>query len=393
MVSKYDIGYFRKLANDRGAQCLSDTFVNVRTKLRFRCMNGHEWDVEPRKVIEGRWCKQCVRENARKYSVKDDLFSSDSETAFYLAGFWAADGWKTRASGAYTVAVQLSAKDVAHLIAIRSSLESSSPLRYSRGQSPSSNTVTHSYIFSFSSEQIFNDLERFGVTERKTYTYQMPEWLMEHPLLHHFLRGYIDGDGCFNVAQNKKQGPHINFSMRGTSVFLGQFKEVLEREGVITREDRRDMAPKVGAKAPTFDKIQLGGNGICSRLYDYLYRDCTICLERKREVASKAKEFAVYGTDRKKQRKSTALPITKEILLEKAKQYRNQKKIAEHFGVTPAAISWWVKEFGIRDDMQRAMGKVTREEVWQLYEALGTQAAVARHLGLTKSRIGQILKH
>ena len=48
------------LANGRGGKCLSTTYVNALTKLRWRCAEGHEWEAVPSSVKQGHWCRECA---------------------------------------------------------------------------------------------------------------------------------------------------------------------------------------------------------------------------------------------------------------------------------------------------------------------------------------------
>lgn len=389
-MNKYTIEFFKDFAVKKQGICLSEEYLNVRTKLQWQCEKGHQWPAQPRKILEGSWCPECYMETCRKYKCNDEFFSKNTEASFYVAGFLAADGWKNKNNGAYAICLELAKKDFKHLIKIRDLMESDAKLSYRERKSPSSDTITYSYTFIVRSKQMYKDLERFNIVENKTYIYDMPEWLKNHEMVHHFMRGFVDGDGCFNYAQNKGQKKHVNFSMRGTAEFLTSFNSILVKNKIVINE--HDITPKVGHQYAAFDKLQYSGNGICSKMYDYLYEDATIYLERKKEIAYAAKELVVYGTRKRRARKSTALNITKEDLLEKAKELKSQKKIAEYFGCTPANISWLIKDYDIRKDMDKALGKISKEDVIELYKILGTKTAVARHVGLTKSRVGQILK-
>ena len=51
-------------AKERGGVCLSTVYVNARTKLRWRCTEGHEWQAVPHSIKSGRWCQACF--NARR---------------------------------------------------------------------------------------------------------------------------------------------------------------------------------------------------------------------------------------------------------------------------------------------------------------------------------------
>ena len=60
MVAKLTIQKIRALAKERGGTCLSITYVNAVTKLRWRCAKGHEWEAVPNSVKDqGTWCPTC----------------------------------------------------------------------------------------------------------------------------------------------------------------------------------------------------------------------------------------------------------------------------------------------------------------------------------------------
>ena len=48
------------LAKRRGGQCLSPTYINSHTKLTWQCKNGHQWEVAPTTIKQGRWCPACA---------------------------------------------------------------------------------------------------------------------------------------------------------------------------------------------------------------------------------------------------------------------------------------------------------------------------------------------
>ena len=55
------LGEMRALAERRGGECLSDRYINNRTKLAWRCATGHQWEAAPGLVKGGRWCPYCAR--------------------------------------------------------------------------------------------------------------------------------------------------------------------------------------------------------------------------------------------------------------------------------------------------------------------------------------------
>jgi len=58
--AKKTIGEMQKVAKERGGECLSEVYVNSRTKLRWRCADGHEWKARPHNIKRGQWCPVCA---------------------------------------------------------------------------------------------------------------------------------------------------------------------------------------------------------------------------------------------------------------------------------------------------------------------------------------------
>jgi len=56
----------RGLAKSRGGQCLSRAYKNMSTKLTWRCEREHRWMARPHLVQLGQWCPVCANENRRK---------------------------------------------------------------------------------------------------------------------------------------------------------------------------------------------------------------------------------------------------------------------------------------------------------------------------------------
>jgi len=49
----------RALAKERGGVCLSGEYLGYRTKLRWRCAHGHDWETCPATILSGHWCPKC----------------------------------------------------------------------------------------------------------------------------------------------------------------------------------------------------------------------------------------------------------------------------------------------------------------------------------------------
>jgi len=60
-AAKKSIEEFKLLAKQRGGECLSDEYLGIFEKLKWKCKEGHEWEVAPKSVQDGRWCPKCGR--------------------------------------------------------------------------------------------------------------------------------------------------------------------------------------------------------------------------------------------------------------------------------------------------------------------------------------------
>jgi hypothetical protein len=68
---KLTIEEMDQIARERNGLCLSIAYINNRTKLRWRCAKGREWDAAPDMVKQGTWCKICSKkESGEKRRLK-----------------------------------------------------------------------------------------------------------------------------------------------------------------------------------------------------------------------------------------------------------------------------------------------------------------------------------
>jgi len=67
---KGTIEEMQALAVERFGECLSETYVNAITPLLWRCAKGHEWESTPQCVKnQGTWCKDCT--GIKSYTLED----------------------------------------------------------------------------------------------------------------------------------------------------------------------------------------------------------------------------------------------------------------------------------------------------------------------------------
>jgi len=211
-----------------------------------------------------------------KYTCDENIFATDTEESFYLAGFIAADGCilENKNKIPTYLSIILSAKDLTHLQLIKSLLNFTGPIKNSIKKSKNLNCKNYNMSsLSIYSKQIINDLKRFEIGPRKSLTYSFPQWLITHPLVHHFMRGYFDGDGSF---YHDKFSKRTFFSIRGTINFLNDFKNILKIKSI--------SLPKINNGQ---GQLAFKGQKDVANIVNFLYKDATIFLQRKKLLVEK----------------------------------------------------------------------------------------------------------
>lgn len=112
------------------------------------------------------------------------------------------------------------------------------------------------------------DLLTFGVVPRKSLTYIFPGRAKTSPNLHHFMRGYFDGDGCISLSRR-----NLRFSVLGTASFIDDYRCILNSLCHIGGGHIRQ-------KGKTFELVY-AGNPVVTKIAKFLYKDATIMLVRK----------------------------------------------------------------------------------------------------------------
>lgn len=108
---------------------------------------------------------------------------------------------------------------------------------------------------------------------RKTKIYNFPEWIINHELINHFMRGYFDGDGCFyKVKSNRNIKQHM-MSIAGNLPFLLNYSNIINKNLNI---DNKNISYNGGINVLTY-----GGNTLASNVGLFLYKNATIFLDRK----------------------------------------------------------------------------------------------------------------
>jgi hypothetical protein len=204
----------------------------------------------------------------RKYSINHNFFTTiDSEEKAYILGFIYADGSVSDVNN--TLNITLKASEKLFLEAINHMMGSDYKLHMNKGRYNSLCPVTEKVVLSICSKQIVNDLISLGCTPRKSDTLQFP--FIREDLMCHFMRGYFDGDGTVFLHLKK----YIRFGIIGTYEFCKSYIDVLKLDVTIYKEKRTDK---------NVWYINIGNKKTVFKIYNFLYKEHSICLKRKYDV-------------------------------------------------------------------------------------------------------------
>lgn len=204
-------------------------------------------------------------------SVNESVFDViDTEEKAYWLGFMYADGCIYSKENRIELSLQDS--DVGHLHKFAKFVDSKkddfvkSYKNYKHGKYDRCRV-------SFRSKKVWNALNSKGCVPNKSLILTFPDdsVFTDKSLIRHFIRGYVDGDGCLCITQNKAE-----FNVLGTEEFLtGLMKHLpLERSYPIYKQVKGS------------NKNTCTFNLWCStaaQIIHYLYFDSTIYLDRKCE--------------------------------------------------------------------------------------------------------------
>lgn len=205
-------------------------------------------------------------EKLRKYdySTADHIFDViDTEEKAYWLGFLYADGYVSGAKN--TIALALKEEDLKAIEKFRKfvGLENKPITTKIRHLSTGDK---YSYQFSFDSKATKDRLAELGCINRKTAILKFPtEDQVPKKLLSHFIRGYIDGDGCIYTNKNK-----ITVEILGTEEFLIELKKWINL----------GQSKIYKTHSPIVMKTLHSGK-YALELLERIYKDSTIYLDRK----------------------------------------------------------------------------------------------------------------
>ncbi|MGD6779381.1 LAGLIDADG family homing endonuclease [Sutcliffiella horikoshii] len=250
----------------------------------------------------------------RKYHINEDYFKHWSPNMAYILGFFLADGTITE----ITQTVSISQKEIGILEQIRDEMKSNHPIGKNK---------YGVYFLNINSKIIKEDLMNIhGLTPNKSKTVEFPYVPEEY--MHHFVRGYFDGDGSINYKK------YVVTFVGGSELFLSELMKVLVKQQLTpSLKDRNSHYP-----------LFISGRKSIQTFSKWIYKNKTLYLQRKFNEFNKEK--LAYN-----ELKDRAIKVTKEAVLERRRIFINLLKVngcvkltSEKIGISPYTYKTWLKK-------------------------------------------------
>lgn len=216
--------------------------------------------------------------NKSKYDVQHDYFSTWSSNMAYILGFITADG-HIDDNKRFRLVFGLAKKDVSILNFIKNELCPNKQIGYRKIK------VRNKYhdivTFDVSSKRIISDLQRLGITRRKTSNEILPSIPKKYS--GDYLRGLFDGDGCLSYVRRSR-------IINGRKYFSNDFKfSIVSKSEQFLKSVKNELGLQIGSVK--FCKNSYTGlytwstsdKQLISKLGQHIYKKNEFCLIRKRE--------------------------------------------------------------------------------------------------------------
>lgn len=209
-------------------------------------------------------------EGRRVYNCNDNYFSLiNSEDKAYFLGLLYADGCVHNNQDKFLISLQEEDKYILDLFKTKIEYEGYLYLK------PYENTKDQ-YSLEITSKKLKNDLMNLGCVPKKSLILQFPsENQIPDELIHHFIRGYFDGDGSVGLSSrtiNTREYKEQFVQFIGSNDFIKGLSDKLSF--LITNNIYSVNNEKNG-------QLTIKSKSDFTKIYDFMYKDATIYLSRK----------------------------------------------------------------------------------------------------------------
>jgi group I intron endonuclease len=363
VVYKHTYNVYKSIVEGKGGKIISpeSDFLGPNEKLTFECKRKHTWLMEPVRLLDGRWCKECAIINNRLYSINEDFFSSDTEESFYIAGLFLARG----IFGDYNLEIYIPKSMENYLNNIKNILNYTDVI----------NIKEKSTIYlSICNKNFLSNLARFGLSNKGKF---IPDWIKSHNLTNHLIRGYFDLKAKFYQVRLKGKDPFAYCELFGDEDILKQIHDLLKINNIVENYQ--------------FDENKLIYSGKeVEVLYSYIYNNSTLYLEQQKNDADKV--CIINIKTKQKPITPNFKDITAEDLLNMADYYSDQKSIAKELNCASIKISNLIRRFNIVDQFKDKIRGFTDEDIYNAYKDKKSISYVLKCFSVGQNSIKEIIK-
>lgn len=215
------------------------------------------------KIRHGRDAKKC-------YYINENYFKKiNSERKAYYLGLFYADGYISKNGKIFQMS--LSGDDELILLKkLKDDLEYSGPLLFRKTKEK----YKKCHLINICNLKFCSFLIKKGCFNKKSLTLKFPTFnqVPKH-LLNHFIRGYFDGDGSVSFRKDKT----LICGITSSTFFIEELSKHLHSANIINNyADHHSKNPHI--KDLKISKI------IGLDFYNFIYKDATIFLDRKKKV-------------------------------------------------------------------------------------------------------------
>lgn len=204
----------------------------------------------------------------RKYKLDYDFFENvDTEAKAYFLGLLYADG--NVASKRADIVISLQEEDKEILEIFKREIRTDRDLIF---KNKKTKKHKNQFTLTFYSLKMKNDLIKLGCWPNKSLNLKFPdENQVPDDLIHHFIRGYFDGDGCICKTKNNLYRGNVT----STIYFIEPLQKLLWK--------------KLGIKNPIINRkkysttreLHISNEQKLKLFMDFIYKDAKIFLQRK----------------------------------------------------------------------------------------------------------------
>lgn len=215
-----------------------------------------------------------------KYKIDNTYFEKiDTEEKAYIYGFLYADGYinyKTQ-----TFKIDLKQDDEEILEKIAKCMSYTNTIKHYRQNVKLKGKQYDSHIARLvvTNKKMCDDLYSLGLRQKKSNIATFPKSVPKN-LIRHFLRGYYDGNGSFNI--NTKRNNALNISVTSSDMMINDIKRILENQfkGVKIYKYHRN------ADKPYCSTAIIANKQYAIAFIEWLYCNATIWIDRKYKKCS-----------------------------------------------------------------------------------------------------------